>query len=126
MSSLRKRVPYYAYRFGETLAEKIPVSVGERVTRWFARGSRYLVPERRRVVEAHQRHVIGNHLRGPQLRQATAAVFESYGRYWWELFRLPKNAASLEFTFHVDGFEHVKEAGAAGRGVILALPHLGS
>jgi KDO2-lipid IV(A) lauroyltransferase len=53
-------------------------------------------------------------------------TFDSYGRYWLELFRLPKDARGpLAARIHVDGFEHVEAGLAAGNGVILALPHVG-
>ena len=55
-------------------------------------------------------------------------VFESYGRYWLEIFRLPaevraRRRSSPNFT--IDGYEHITAGLAAGKGVILALPHLG-
>ena len=54
------------------------------------------------------------------------ATYDSYGRYWHELFRLPRDARqSLEPRFDADGFEHVAEPIGAGTGVILALPHVG-
>jgi lauroyl/myristoyl acyltransferase len=59
--------------------------------------------------------------------RAVAATFDSYGRYFYELFRLP--GATPEFlNAQVDssGFEHVQAGVAAGRGAVLALPHLGN
>jgi lauroyl/myristoyl acyltransferase len=58
---------------------------------------------------------------------AVAAVFESYGRYWVEMLRLPGESArarsprsgrSTASSTSTDGL-------GAGNGVILALPHLG-
>ncbi len=50
----------------------------------------------------------------------------SYTRYWIDTLRLP--AVSEEESLRaisVEGYHHVEEALAAGRGAILALPHLG-
>ena len=55
-------------------------------------------------------------------------AFASYGRYWLELFRLPldvRDPASVQARFETEGFEHIDAGLAAGKGVVLALPHLG-
>ena len=54
------------------------------------------------------------------------ATFESYARYYLESFRLPGRSVDEIARGHdVVGYEHVEAARAKGRGVILALPHLG-
>jgi phosphatidylinositol dimannoside acyltransferase len=61
------------------------------------------------------------------IERATAAVFANYARYWYEMFRLgPRSGAELQASFGVRGGEHLDAALAEGRGVILALPHLGN
>jgi KDO2-lipid IV(A) lauroyltransferase len=54
-------------------------------------------------------------------------VFESYGRYWVEMLRLPADvrAGSISSLGHIEGFERILDGLAQGKGVILALPHLG-
>jgi KDO2-lipid IV(A) lauroyltransferase len=65
-------------------------------------------------------------LDGPELQRAVSDTFASYGRYWLELFRLAKDArVSTEPRFDSEGWEHIADAMDAGRGLILALPHLG-
>jgi len=60
------------------------------------------------------------------LDRAVDATFDSYARYWIDSFRLPGlPAAEVDRHFGVEGFHHVTESVAAGRGTILALPHLG-
>ena len=52
-------------------------------------------------------------------------ALRSYLRYWAEAFRLPALSRSDVLTsFHLDGIEAVRATTAAGRGVVLALPHL--
>ena len=65
---------------------------------------------------------------GAELRRAVTATFDSYGRYFYELFRLPTVRARSGSTTHfrVPGIEHVAAGVAAGRGAVLALPHLGN
>ena len=127
MTSARARAAYLAYRAGAELARVIPPPIGEPTTRGLARGLRRASPDRRRVVEATLRRVTAGALDGAALDRAVRTVFANYGRYWYELFRLPElGPAEVEGRFRIEGFEHVEAAAAAGRGVILALPHLGN
>ena len=54
-------------------------------------------------------------------------VFDSYGRYWLEMLRLPAEVRSGNVNTYctIDGFEHIEAGLERGNGVILALPHLG-
>lgn len=60
------------------------------------------------------------------LRALTRDALRSYARYWVEFFRLPKLGRRIDDGMDVEGFEHIEAAAQAGRGVILALPHLGN
>jgi len=70
----------------------------------------------------HQRRVTGRDDPG-----AVDEVFEWYGRYWLEIFRLPVDVrhGAVVPNFTIDGYEHVTDALAVGKGAIFALPHLG-
>ena len=57
------------------------------------------------------------------------ASLESYGRYWREAFRLPTidhRKLAREINDSVLGQDNLEAALAAGRGVVLALPHSGN
>lgn len=65
-------------------------------------------------------------LQGRALDRAVDATFDSYARYWVDSFRLPQlSVAEVDWGFAVDGYGHVADALAEGRGAILVLPHLG-
>jgi phosphatidylinositol dimannoside acyltransferase len=124
---LPKRTPYYAYRAGAELARTLPEPVGARLARGAARIGPALMTERRRQVERNLRRVHGPGFAGPELRREVAATFDSYGRYFYELFRLPTSEPEwIEAHFRCLGIEHVADGVAAGRGAVLALPHLGN
>jgi phosphatidylinositol dimannoside acyltransferase len=51
----------------------------------------------------------------------------SYARYWLEAFRLPsQNREKFLDDFHLEQFDELKSVIAEGRGVVLALPHVGN
>lgn len=84
------------------------------------------LPARRRLVERHLRRVHGPGLAEPELGAEVRRAFESYARYWMESFRLPAlSRAEIRARMWAEGLEHLDEALAAGKGAILALPHLG-
>lgn len=82
--------------------------------------------DRRAMLERHLRRVHGPDLAGARLNREVRGAFASYARYWAESFRLPGSTPALlaAATTH-EGLDNVEHAVAAGRGVILALPHLG-
>ena len=54
--------------------------------------------------------------------------FETYGRYWAEGAKLPAISqanVNKQFCFS-EGLEHLQAAAATGRGVVIAIPHIGS
>lgn len=60
------------------------------------------------------------------LRRATTQAFGYYARYWLESFKLPRlTPDEIDAGITVDGFDTFQRAVAEGKGVILALPHLG-
>jgi KDO2-lipid IV(A) lauroyltransferase len=65
-------------------------------------------------------------LRGRALRRRVDDVFADYALYWIESLRLPTlDIGTVRRGLVVEGWEHVTTGLDAGRGVILALPHLG-
>ncbi|MEU2421761.1 phosphatidylinositol mannoside acyltransferase [Streptomyces sp. NPDC007851] len=60
-----------------------------------------------------------------RLRELSRAGMRSYLRYWMESFRLPAwSEQRVRTGFDVKDVHHLTDGLAAGRGVIIALPHL--
>lgn len=77
---------------------------------------------------SHLRRVLGTGLSDAEVARWTRRAFASYARYWVEGSRLATTPASVVEQRMVleRGMEHLEESMSAGRGVILALPHVGS
>jgi KDO2-lipid IV(A) lauroyltransferase len=122
------RSSYYAYRAGAEVARSVPSRLGAPLARVLAQvvGLGFM-GSRVRQVQRNLARVHGAPLSPPERARSVAATFDSYGRYFYELFRLPGSTAGF-LNEHVEavGFEHVRAGVAAGKGVVLALPHLGN
>jgi lauroyl/myristoyl acyltransferase len=119
---------YLAYRGAAAVAQAIPASVAEPTARGLGRVAAIAMPARRRQIARNLGRATDGGLSDEELRRAVGDAFASYGRYWLELFRLPldmQDPGSIEARFESIGFEHIRAGLDAGRGVVLALPHLG-
>jgi lauroyl/myristoyl acyltransferase len=133
-----------AFRAGSAVAAVLPGPVGRRVAEGLGVAASRLpgvasrvpglarVPaaaglrQRRRQMARHLRRLAGPSLAGPALAAQVDAAFASYARYWAESLRLPSlTPAEVEAGMSFRGLGHLYDALALGRGVILALPHLG-
>ena len=117
---------YLAYRAGAELARVVPPAIGGVVADGLARAMRVAWPARRSQVARTLSRVTGGALRGAELDRAVDEVFANYARYWHEFFRLPDMSQAEILGLDLEGYEHLEAAKAAGRGAILALPHLGN
>jgi KDO2-lipid IV(A) lauroyltransferase len=115
-----------AYKAGAKVAQTLPRPVIEGAAPWLAGAWSRRPSERRRMVERHQQRV-RPWLQGPALRRQVNAVYQSYGRYYAQSFRLPAvGEAEIDARMSVDGYEHLEQALAGPTGALTVLPHLGS
>lgn len=126
MAATGARVAYHAYRAGADLARRLPPALADPTGRLLARSMVVAWPARRRQVRRNLRRVTAGALQGAALERAVSSTFANYARYWLDLFRLASlPAAEIDSRFEVEGFEHLLDARDAGRGAVVALPHLG-
>jgi KDO2-lipid IV(A) lauroyltransferase len=80
-----------------------------------------------RRLHANLRRVVGPEVGERELSRLTRAGVRSYLRYWREVFQLPGiPLPDLIERMHVVDEARLRAAVASGRGVILALPHMGN
>ena len=122
-------------RAGAAAAGFLPASVSRALAETAAvavsRGS-YLairptpMSERRRMVARHLRRVYGPDIDRWRMGRLVDEAFASYARYWADSLRLPSlRPEQVLAGARYEGYEHLEAGRAAGRGTILALPHLG-
>jgi KDO2-lipid IV(A) lauroyltransferase len=82
----------------------------------------------RRYYARNVRRVLPQGVSEAEVRWWTRRAFQNYGRYWLEGARLPGvSAATVEARFVLEsGRDHLDAGMAAGKGVIMALPHIGA
>ncbi|MFF8832980.1 phosphatidylinositol mannoside acyltransferase [Streptomyces sp. NPDC015131] len=124
MSALGERLTDTLYGLGWGAVKKLPEPVaaglGRRIadTAWKRRGKGVL------RLEANLARVVPD-ASPERLAQLSRAGMRSYMRYWMESFRLPAwSAERVGESFDPKDVHHLTDGLAAGKGVVLALPHL--
>lgn len=113
------------FRTGLMVSRVLPPRVAHALAFFAGSTASFVARERRAMYERHVRRVRPE-IRDFEVRKASRRAFCAYARYYIESFRLPGiSRQHVERGFSVEGFEHIEQGIAAGRGVILALPHLG-
>nr|WP_067468930.1 phosphatidylinositol mannoside acyltransferase [Actinomadura macra] len=125
--SLRDKAMDAAYALGWTVVRKMP----ERAARvaftaladrtWHRHGAGV------RQLEKNMCRVLGKREVDDEVRVLSKRVLRSYFRYWLEVFRLPEyDRARIVGGMRITGEKKIFNNLDAGRGVILALPHMGN
>lgn len=85
-----------------------------------------LSPDRRLIVERNLARSHGRPLSVDERAGGVQAVYRTYARYWTDTARLPDlSAVEVDRGFSYEGFRHIEDSHARGKGTILVLPHVG-
>ena len=114
------------YKLGSLLSKGVPGFLSGTMGSLVGLPASLGMRDKRKMVERHMRRVRPN-ASSIEIRRLTQQVFDSYARYYLESFRLPTlTSAQVAASFTVEGYhENMLPALDRGKGVILALPHLG-
>lgn len=116
----------FVYQLASKAVGTMPEAVALNVGSTAARALSHRDKARRAMVERHLRRIHGPGLTGRALDRAVGHAFASYARYWVESFRLHHlTAADLDARMSWQGIGHLEDSVEAGKGTIIALPHLG-
>lgn len=125
----RGRLAFHTYRtLGRALSalpEPAAMGAGRAVGAVLARVQR----DQHAMVARNLRRVLGPDVDEGELDRWARRAFDAYARYWVEGARLGSMSRSEVFQRFVvveDGFRHLVAGMEAGKGVVMALPHVGS
>ncbi|MYV37313.1 phosphatidylinositol mannoside acyltransferase [Streptomyces sp. SID1328] len=112
------------YGLGWSTVKKLPEPVAARLGRTVADAAWKRRGKGVQRLEANYARVVPG-ASPERLAELSRAGMRSYLRYWMESFRLPAwSAERVRTGFDPKGAHHLTDGLAAGKGVILALPHL--
>ena len=118
------RFAYLAFRGAAGVFGLLPEAMMRRVGQALGVVWSIVAPKKRRLLRRTMSRVVGD---GPEADRLARQMFVSYARYWAEVFWVrPRRKADIVRHAHLEGTEHIDAAVAAGRGIVLALPHLGN
>ena len=115
---------YLGYRALAGILGVLPEAGMRRLGEALGWSASFLAPGRMRLVQRHLERVTG---RSSGLRPMARQAFASYGRYWAEVFWVRPHRKA-EFVAHTEVVNagELHRARDAGRGLIVALPHMGN
>ncbi|MEY9850156.1 phosphatidylinositol mannoside acyltransferase [Streptacidiphilus sp. MAP5-3] len=126
LNRIKDQLTYTAYASGWALVKRLPEPWADALFRriadrtWRGRGKSVL------RLETNLRRVHPE-LDDAAIRALSREGMRSYLRYWCESFRMPVwNRERITASFEPEHIERLDDTLAAGRGVVLALPHMGN
>jgi lauroyl/myristoyl acyltransferase len=123
----RDRLSYALLRAVEWVGMRLPRPAGLYAADRYFRLYFDVSSHRRRIVAGNLSRVLGLPADSAMVQSATRECFRLYGRYWYETFALRAMPwDEVDRRFSIDGLEHIDQAVAKGRGMVIALPHMGN
>jgi KDO2-lipid IV(A) lauroyltransferase len=125
----RERAVGVGYTTGWSLVKAMPRGLSERTFRAVADAATVRNGPATRQLRKNLRRVVGSSMSELRMDALVGAALRSYSRYWRETFRLEgmdHAAVAASYNSNVTGTHHLDAGLAAGKGVILALPHSGN
>lgn len=114
-------------RAAEWIGMNVPRRTGLLTMRTFLRIMYRRSESQRTTVSGNLSRVLGSPPGSPLVERATRDAFDLYARYWYETFALrTMPTEEVNERMSVTGREHLDRAIAAGRGAVMALPHMGN
>ena len=126
LAPVRDRASDLTYATGWAAVQRMPESVAQALFRQVADAAYRRNGARVQQLHRNLRHVVGE-VPADELEQLTRDGMRSYLRYWCEAFRLPTwTSQELSDRMVVHDRQLLDDAVAAGRGVVVAMGHMGN
>ena len=121
------KIVYYLFVLADKIVAKVPVGIIRALAHAGAGLYLLLFPRKRRQVEKNMRRALGPGATNEEVKQTALRAGRYYADYYVDIFWLPTQARESV----LEKFGRINEAGleaavAAGKGLIVVLPHYGS
>lgn len=114
---------YLAFRVANLAFGSLPLSFAQSIGEWVGGFSVRFADDKAEMAARHYRRVTGVQAS----RHDVKNIFRSYGRYYAELFwARPGHLDPFVENMTIEGESNLDEPKAAGKGIILVLPHTGN
>lgn len=121
---MKQALGYLVYRVLSGILGLLPEPVVRRLGYGIGWLASFVARRRFAMAVRHQGRVAQTPI---DARRAARRVFGWYGRYWAEAFWMrPRRRRQVLAVSHIDHIDRLLDALALGRGVIVALPHMGN
>ncbi len=118
---------YLLYRLLAAIFGLLPPRAVRYAGRGIGLSVSYVASGRMALLRRHMRRVLGDEASEEEITRAAREMFASYGRYWAEVFWFrPRRRQWAIRQTDIDGREQVVAAHREGRGLVLAIAHLGN
>lgn len=118
---------YLLYRALSGLFGLLPAHAVRSTGRGIGYGLSFIAGKRMQLLRRHMRRVLGSDASEDDITVACREMFASYGRYWAEVFWFrPRRKDWMVKQARTTGLDDVYAAQQAGRGVVMASPHMGN
>jgi len=118
---------YLLYRLLAAIFGLLPPRAVRYAGRGIGLSVSYVASGRMALLRRHMRRVLGDEASEEEITRAAREMFASYGRYWAEVFWFrPRRRQWAVRQTDLDGHEKVVAAHREGRGLVLAIAHLGN
>lgn len=126
MSGTQDRITDALYGLGWATVKKLPEPVAQRLGRTIADAAWKKRGKGVRQLEANLARVVPD-ATPERLQQLSKKNMRSYLRYWMESFRLPAwSKERIREGVSIKDIDYLTEGLDSGKGVVLALPHMGN
>jgi KDO2-lipid IV(A) lauroyltransferase len=120
-------VSYYAYRFLGAAMPRIPPRVGYALFDRLGKLSYEKSSTSRENVHDNLQHVLGPQAQPSRVEEVARQIFRHQARNYYDLFRVASlSGEQIRGLVTTHGLEHVDQALAAGKGVIMFTAHFGN
>jgi lauroyl/myristoyl acyltransferase len=125
--TLGQHVSWRLYTSMERIAMTWPERSARALFAFYGAMAFRFLPKLRTTVARNYAQVLGRAPESPLVQAAVRDGFSLYARYWYETFAVRTwDRDRINRSFIVEGLENLDKALAAGRGCIVALPHMGN